>query len=198
MPTEKKAQKIAEFEEKLKKCTIAVSTEYRGLKVSEMTELRRKLRAKKIELVVVKNTLVGIAGDKAGKPGIRKVVKGPTAVAFGYGEVTEPAKVLTEHIAATKIPVTITGAVMDGQVLQPADVKALAALPPKPILVGQLMGAMLGPLNGLVYALNYNMGALARVVDGRRKQLEAAQPAVLATTAAPEAAPATPAPAPAS
>lgn len=174
MATEKKVQQVKEIQEKLSRSTIAVTTENRGLTVAHMTELRRKLRQKGIDYLVVKNTLLGIAAQNAGKPGIREVVKGPTAVAFGYGDVVEPARLLHEHIQATKVPLEITGAVMDGQVLAADQVRALALLPPRQVLVGQVAGTMIAPLYGLVYAMSYHLNGLARVLDGRRKQLEGA------------------------
>lgn len=176
MPTQEKAEQIAMLEEKLKKATIVLSAEYRGLTVKDVSELRRQLRKKKIEYIVAKRTLARIAADKVGKKGLDKVMKGPTALVIGYGDVNEPAKIVTDHIAATKIPLTVHGGVMDGQVLDQGGVKALAALPPKPVLIAKMMGSMKSPLYGLVHGLSFHTAGLARVLEGRRKQLEAAAP----------------------
>ncbi len=189
MPTKEKEQQVQALQDKIARCTIAVSTEFRGLTVPQMNELRRKLRERKSEYVVVKNTLLGIAADRAGKPALRQVVKGPTGIAFGYGDVVEPAKALHDHIQAMRLPVTITGAVMDGQLLQPDEVRTLATLPPKPVLMGRLLGAVLGPLYGLSYILSYHTGALARALDARRRQLEEST-APSSATNEPEGAPA--------
>lgn len=175
MATEKKAQQVKALEDKLKRSTIAVSTENKGLTASQMTELRRKLREKGVELVVVKNTLLGIAADNTGKAGLRQVVRGPTAVAFGYGDIVDPAKVLHQHILESKVPLQISGAVMNGQVLSAAEVQALAVLPSKQVLMGKLVGAVIGPVYGLAYVLNYHVAGLARVLEARRKQLEGAK-----------------------
>ncbi len=186
MPTERKEKQVVALKDKVARCTIAISTEFRGLPMPQMNELRRKLREQGAEYVVVKNTLAAIAADQAGKPGLRQVLKGPTAIAFGYNsDVVAPARALAEHIQATKAPVTITGAVMDGQVLDAAGVRHLATLPPRPMLMAKLMGAMIGPLYGLSYVLSYHTGALARVLDARRKQLESAGGAPAAPIAAP-------------
>jgi large subunit ribosomal protein L10 len=163
------------LEEKLQKASIAISTEFRGVSVAEMAELRRELRAAGVEYLVVKNTLARIAADNAGVSGLSEVLQGPTAIAFGYdGDVVEPAKRLTEHIRTSRVNVAITGAIMDGQILRGPEVRALATIPPKPVLVGQLMGGLLAPLNGVVYALTYHIGGLARVLDARRQQMEEA------------------------
>jgi len=190
MPTEKKVNQVSVLEEKLKGCTIAISTEFRGLSVEDMAELRRKLREAGVEYLVVKKTLAGIAGDNLGKP-LRDILVGSIGIAFGYGAVTEPAKALADHIQATKVGVTIHGALMDGDVLTGPDVQRLATIPGRPVLMSQMMGNMLAPLTGLVYAMMYHVGGLARVLDARRQQLdeEAGGPAAEAaatTEAAPE------------
>ncbi len=182
MPTQEKAEQIAMLEEKLKKATIVLSAEFRGLTVKDVSELRRLLRKKGIEYMVAKRTLAGIAAEKVGKGGLKKVMKGPTALVVGYGEVNEPAKIVIDHVAATKIPLTVTGGVMDGQVLDANGVRSLAALPSKPVLIAKMMGSMKSPLYGLVYGLTFHVAGLARVLEGRRKQLEA--PAAAAPPAA--------------
>ncbi|MCI0768898.1 MAG: 50S ribosomal protein L10 [Chloroflexi bacterium] len=175
MPTEKKIAQVKALEEKLGRCAIAVSTEYRGMTVGQMNDLRRKLRENDIEFLVVKNNLLAIAAENAGKSGLREVVRGPTGIAFGYGDVVGPAKVLHEHIQAAKIPLSITGAFTDGRVLQAAEVRFLATLPPRPVLMGQVMGGLLAPLRGLAYVLSYHLGGLARVLDARRQQMEGSE-----------------------
>ena len=174
MPTQKKIDQVEAIEAKLKRSTIAISTEFRGVTVAQVNDLRRQLRSQGIDYMVVKNTLAGIAAERTGRAGLKKIVKGPSAIAFGYGEPTEPAKLLSEFIRTSRVGVTINGAVMDGQTLDPADLQRFAALPPKRVLIGQLLGGIMAPLSGLVYALNYHMGGLARVLEARQQQLEQA------------------------
>ncbi len=174
MPTQKKIDQVKEVEERLGRCTIAVTTAYRSMTVSDMNELRRKLREGAVEYLVVKNNLASIAGDNAGKPGLREILKGPTGIAFGYGEVVDAPRLLHGHIQATRGPLSIIGGLLDGQVLSGAEVVTLATLPAKPVLISQLMGGLLAPLSGVVYSLNYHLGGLARVLDARRAQLEEA------------------------
>ena len=173
MPTERKIEQVAQLKEKLTRCTIAVTTEYRGLTVAEIAGLRAKLREQEVELVVVKNTLAAIAGDEARKPGLRNVLQGPTAIAFGYGDVVAAPKTIHDHIRASKLSVNMIGAVMDGQVLNAVDIRELAMLLPKPMLMSKLLAGLLGPLYGLSYALNYHTSGLARVLDALRQKMEA-------------------------
>lgn len=174
MPTQRKIDEVAEIEEKLRKCSIAISTEFKGVSVAQMGELRRQLRAAGVEYMVVKNTLAGIAADRTNRGGLRGVIRGATGLAFGYGEPADPAKTLADYIRTSRVGVTISGAVMEGLVLNGDEVQHLATLPPKPVLMSQLMGNMLAPLSGLVYSLNFHISGLARVLEGRRKQLEIA------------------------
>ena len=123
MPTEKKENQVRIVQDKLDRAAIAITTEFRGVTVTQMAELRRQLRAKGVEYLVVKNALASIAADNVGKEGLRGVLKGPTAIAFGYEDVVDPAKVLTDHIRASRVNVTISGAVMGSEVLDAQDVQ---------------------------------------------------------------------------
>ena len=172
MPTQRKMDQVQAIQGKLGKSTIAISTEFRGVTVAQIGELRKQLRAQGIDYMVVKNTLAGIAADNTGRSGLRKVLKGPSAIAFGYAEAADPARVLTDYIRTSRVGLTINGAVMDSTVLDAAELQYLAGLPPKKVLMAQLLGGMLAPLTNVVYALNYHISGLARVLDGRRKQLE--------------------------
>ena len=186
MPTERKIKQVAYIQDRLSRCTVAVTTRNNGISVAQVNELRRKLRGAEVEYLVVKNNLAAIAADNAGKPGLRDILQGPTAIAFGYGEVVDPAKTLHEEIRSASLPIELLGAIIDGQTLDAAAVRELAVLPPKPILLTKVMGGMLGPLYGLSYVLNYHISGLARALDGIRQQMEAAQ----APAAPPEETPA--------
>ena len=175
MPTERKIRQVAYIQDRLSRCTVAVTTRNNGISVAQVNELRRKLRGAEVEYLVVKNNLAAIAADNAGKPGLRDILQGPTAIAFGYGEVVDPAKTLHEEIRSASLPIELLGAIIDGQTLDAAAVRELAVLPPKPILITKVMGGMLGPLYGLSYVLNYHISGLARALDGIRQQMEAAQ-----------------------
>ena len=172
MRKEEKRENVKKLAEKLARCNIAIATDYRGLSVAQMTELRRKLRQSKVEYRVIKNTLARFAAAEAGKEGFTKIIEGPTAVAFGYGDVAEPAKTLLEHIRATKLELKIRGALLADRVLKPNEVTSLATLPSKEVLVAKLLGELKGNLFALVQVLNATPASLARVLNARIQQLE--------------------------
>src|SRR6266540_3012700 len=129
MPTAKKAAAIAELEDKVGRATIAISTAYRGMSVSDMTTMRRRMREAGLEVEVVKNTLFRIASERAGKPQIVDIVAGPTAMLFSFADITAAAKAITDYIRTARNTLTIQGAFMEGQLFKPAEVTDLASLP---------------------------------------------------------------------
>jgi len=172
MPTPKKVETVEELSQKLSRSAVVIATGYRGLTVSEMTELRRQLRRRGIEYQVVKNSLARLAGQKAGWPTLEQILEGPTALAFGYGEVSEPAAALNEYLRATKSALTVRGALLQNRVLSAAEVPLLAALPPRRVLVARLVGNIQGPIAALIGVLNANLAGLVGVLQARVKQME--------------------------
>ena len=172
MPTDRKIQAVQDMTDWLDGATIVISTNYAGLPVTDMTSLRRALRDKEVRYKVVKNTLAYIAADNVGKPELKEIIQGPSAIAFGYGEPTDPAKALSEFIRETRSPLEIRGAVLDGRVLDSAQVEQLASLPSKDELVAQMLARMQSPISGLVNVLNGPIAGLARVLQGRIDQIQ--------------------------
>lgn len=174
MPTEKKEQIVAEFQAALEKCSVGILTDYRGLTMAEMTDLRRKLRAANIEYRVIKNSLAQIAARNAGKEDLAPSFTGPMAVAFGYGEIPEVAKVLTDYIKAAKSILAIRGGFFEDSVLDTQGVEKLAKLPSKEVLIAQVLGGIQAPLYGIVNVLAGTMRGVMNVLNARIKQLEEA------------------------
>ena len=139
MATEKKVKIVEGLQEILSKCSIGIMTDYRGLTTAELNALRRKLREAKVEYKVVKNTLALIAAKNAGMEHTADSFKGPMAVAFGYGEIPDAAKALTEYIRSTKSTMSIKGGFLTDRVLTPKEIEALAKLPSKAVLISQVM-----------------------------------------------------------
>ena len=166
MPTDQKVKAVQDMTEWLDGATIVISTNYVGLPMSDMTALRRSLREKEVRYKVVKNTLAYIAADNAGQPELKEIIQGPSAIAFGYGEPTDPAKALSQFIRETRIPLEIRGALLEGRLLDAAQVEQLASLPGKEDLVAQLLSRMQSPISGLVNVLNGPLAGLARVLQG--------------------------------
>jgi large subunit ribosomal protein L10 len=172
MHLEEKKKAVDELAEKVGRASVIISTNYGGLTVAEMTDLRRKLRAQQIEFRVIKNTLARFAASKAGKAELDKIVVGPTAVALGYGDIAAPAKVLLEYIRSAKSQLKISGGLIENRVLSTAEVATLATMPPKEVLVARLLGNLKSPLYGLVTVLNANIAGFTYVLSARQKQLE--------------------------
>ncbi len=172
LPTDRKVKAVQDIQEWLDGATIVISTDYSGLPVTDITALRRALREKEIRYKVVKNTLAYLAADGSGKPELKEIIQGPSAIAFGYGEPTDPAKVLSDFIRQTRVPLEIRGAVLEGRVLDPAQVQQLASLPAKDDLVALLLARMQSPVSGLVNVLNGPISGLARVLQGHIDNLQ--------------------------
>jgi large subunit ribosomal protein L10 len=185
---------VAEIAESFSESAGAVLTEYRGLTVKELQDLRRSLGAN-ASYAVVKNTLAKIAAKEAGIDGFDDLLTGPTAIAFIKGDVVEAAKGLRDFAKANPTLV-IKGGVLDGKALEPAEIAKLADLESREVLLGKLAGAMLASLSQAVYLLNAPLAQAARLAGAlEAKRAEAGEdPSILAggagTPAAAEEAPA--------
>ena len=166
MATKDKIRQVEGLKEQLGKCTIAVAADFTGMSVNDFTELRRALRDKGGELRVVKNNLVYIAADLAGKSEIKEVVKGPCVLTFGYNDPVEVAKALTDYVRSTRSVLEVRGAVMDGQILTADQVSTLADLPPKIQIVAQLLGQLQSPVASVMAQLQAPLSQLVNLLNG--------------------------------
>ena len=173
MPTELKSRKVQELSEWMGRCTIAISADYTGLHVGQMNDLRRALRERDVHFRVVKNSLALLAADAAGRPELKEFIEGPTGIAFGYEDATEPARALTEFIRGSRSALRIKAGVMGERALSAAEVNTLASLPSREVLLGQLLGGMQSPITTLVQVLNGPVAGLVRVLQ---RHVEAAEP----------------------
>jgi large subunit ribosomal protein L10 len=172
MPTEKKKQVIDGLEQLFAQCNSGIMTDYRGLKTSDVVALRRKLREIGVDYHVVKNSLAGIAAEKSGKDKISSSFEGPMAIAFVKGDISKSAKVMTEHIASSKMAMTIKGGFLGNKLITSAQVATIATLPTREVLIAKVLGGIQGPLYGLLNQVNAPLRGLAVVLQGRIKQLE--------------------------
>ncbi len=177
MPTQAKQDKVAELQDKLERCSIAVTTGYSRITVNEMTDLRRRTREAGFEFVVIKNSLLSLAADAAQMPQLKDIMEGPTAVAFGYDEPVDVAKTLHDYIRTTRSALTIQGAVVGtGPALPTGEVERLATLPPRPQLLAQLLGQIQSPISGLINVLNGPLWSFGGLLQARIQQLESDEP----------------------
>jgi large subunit ribosomal protein L10 len=172
MPTPRKVAMLAETKDRLKRASIAISADYRGLSVAQMTDLRRALRPANVEVAVVKNRLAAMAAEQAGRPEMRQILEGPTALAIGFGDPIAPIKLLTEHLRARRLQVTIHGGWLDGRVLTRAEVESLATLPSREQLIADVVGKLQSPLYNFAGLLQASIRNFAGLIEARANQLE--------------------------
>jgi len=171
MPTAEKAKTIDELTEKLGSSSVAILTDYRGLSVAEITALRRQLRQAGVTFEVTKNTLARNAAERAGIRDLEAYLTGPTAIAFSKGEnVAEPARLLLDYERGSKA-LKIKGGLLRDRVLTVEEVRRLAELPPRDVLVARLMGQMNAPIAQFVGVLNAALSSLVYVLKAREEQL---------------------------
>lgn len=169
---EKKKQIIDRLEEALARCSVAILTDYRGLTTPEITTLRRRLQESGSEYKVVKNTLAQLAATQAGKTALVNAFAGPIAIALGYGDITVPAKVVADFISESKTSLSIKGGFTGDRLLTTAEVMSLATLPPREILIAQLLGQLNSPIATLLTYLTTPLSGMIGVLQARIKQLE--------------------------
>lgn len=153
-----KVKAVEEIREKFEKATAVVLTDYRGLNVASITELRKKLREQGVEFKVIKNTLTSIA-LRDFDYNLDEYLKGPTAAAFSYGDPVAPAKVLVEFAKNHK-ELEIKAGVVEGKVIDKEKVVDLSKLPSREELVAKAVGSIQAPLYGIVSVLQGPLRAL--------------------------------------
>jgi large subunit ribosomal protein L10 len=187
MARAEKAAAVAELTERFQTSSGALLTEYRGLSVTQLGELRKTL-GEHATFAVVKNTLTKIAAAEAGvTTDLTDLLAGPSAIAFVSGDVVEAAKGLRDFSQANPLLV-IKGGVLDGKALSPAEIVKLADLEPRDVLLAKLAGAMKASLAGAAAtfaALPTQMARLAAALEAKRTA-EAGDAAPAAEHAEPE------------
>lgn len=168
---EEKQLVVKELSERLKLSKGTVLTDYRGLNVEKVTDLRNKLRAANVEYRVVKNTLLKLAADEAGIKGLEPYLEGPTALALSPDPVAS-AKVLAEWIKVNKM-LEVKGGIVEGKVIDQKGVSGLADLPSREVLLAMVVGTINAPISGLVNVLHGPLRKLVYAIDAVAKQKEA-------------------------
>jgi large subunit ribosomal protein L7/L12 len=163
---------IEHLADKLRQAGIAILTEYRGLSVVDLQDLRCRLRPAGVEYVVTKNTLARFAAERSGREVINPDLVGPTAIAFG-NDVVGTAKALQDYTRVNRMFV-LKSALMGDRRLSAAEVEQLASLPPLEVLQARTFGMIVSPLQRAVTVLLAPLAGLARVLEARRQQMEEA------------------------
>lgn len=169
---EDKQVQVQELVEKLGSAKGAVLTDYKGISVAKITELRKQLRQADVEFKVVKNTLAKRATAELGISGMDAYFEGPTAIAFSLTDPVAPAKTVSEFIKTQKM-LEIKAGLVEGKVISSEGVQALADLPPREVLIAQVVGTMAAPLSGFLNVLQGPVRKLGYALEAIRKQKEA-------------------------
>ena len=167
----KKEETVELLSEKFGRAPIAIVTDYRGLNVAEITELRRTIRAAGGEYLVSKNTLTRIAIRDSDSAAIAEWLAGPIAVAFGYEDAVGLAKAV-DGFASSHEALDVKGGVLDGEALSSAQVKQLASMPSKDELRAKLLSVLVAPATQLVRVLSAPAQQMVQVLHARSEQGE--------------------------
>jgi large subunit ribosomal protein L10 len=168
VPTQEKMESVSSLRGRLGTAKTAVLTEYRGLTVRQLSDLRKQLKAAAAEYKVVKNRLARLAVKDQALDSLSAHFKGPTGLVFTTKDPVPVAKAL-QAFARANPALTIKLGFVEGKVVQPAELRALADLPSKEALRSQLVGALQGPLSQLVSLLTAPQRELVRVLEARSK-----------------------------
>jgi large subunit ribosomal protein L10 len=172
MLRQEKEQVVAELAERLRSSETLIVADYRGLSMSEIDGVRTELLKHGARFSVVKNSLTKRAAEEAGVPQLVELLEGPTAIAFvGDGDMVAVAKSLNDTARQTKI-LALRGGILQGEPMSADQVRYLAALPPADVLQGQVLGAVVGPLNAIVGLFTAPLRELVGVIDARINQLQ--------------------------
>jgi large subunit ribosomal protein L10 len=192
MPNAQKEAIVSDLRAIVAQSKGAILTDYRGLTVAEVTNLRRKLRDVDAEYHIVKNTLFKIAAGDTVTPELETLLTGPTAIVFARNDVVAPTKAILDFLRDLRKPdIKVKGGWIDGRVYDVTQVTALSKLPPREQIVAQLVGTLNGPIAQLVGTLDNIIGEFVRTIqaihDKRAEGSEPVAPAAAEASTAPEA-----------
>jgi len=170
MATSEKEQRVHELTEAIARSKSIVLANFTGMNVDMVTKMRRRLRDAHVEFIVEKNTLTKRALADSGVKGLDPLLEGPTGIALGQDEIAG-AKILAEFSKEFEKP-ALKAAFVGGQLYSPDGIKMLAQLPPREVLLGQLMSALRSPLQGFAGVLSGSLRQLVGTIDavGKKKQ----------------------------
>lgn len=174
MKKEEKAVMVSELREKFSRAKVAVLAEFSGMKVEEIREVKNLLRGAKGEFKVIKNTMAVRAAEGTALQGLAKHFKGPIAVALGYEDPIAPTKAL-KTLSEKQKKLKIRMGVFETQLVDPAGLNQIAQLPPRPVLMSQLLSRLQSPLYGLAGSLNGVLGKFVRTLQALHEKRQESQ-----------------------
>jgi large subunit ribosomal protein L10 len=170
---QEKERQVAEIKEKFNNAKAAIVTDYRGINVADMTDLRKQLRDAGVEYKVLKNTFVKIATEDMELGDLNEALQGPTAIAFSYDDAVTAAKILSEFSKEhdLKLP-KIKAGVLEGKFINVDQVVDLANLPPKDVLLSMVLRTMQAPITSFVRANNSIITKLLYALNAIKEEKE--------------------------
>ncbi len=168
----KKQERVVDLKDQLSRAQLAVVSDYRGLTVKDMNDLRRRVQAAGGDYTVAKNTLIRRALSETDGAQIDSMLKGPTALVVGYEDPVGPVKALMDFLKETKKEMDIRGGILEGKAVSNAELQQIATLPSREEMVAKLMGSMQSPAQGVAITLSGVARNLAYVLEAIRKQKE--------------------------
>jgi len=165
-----KEQVVTDLQKQIEQYKAVVLTNYRGLNVEQMTQLRRRLREEKIAYNVVKNTMMKLASKGTDLEKLNDYFEGPTAIAIAYGDPISMAKILSEFQKNQPI-LEIKAGLIEGNVASPEEVKSLASTPSKEVLLGQILGGIQMPAAQVTGTIMSVLQQVVRTIQARVDQL---------------------------
>lgn len=190
MPTPRKRQMIKEMQELFSGSQVLIFTDYRGLSVADITNLRRQLREKGVEYHVTKNTLTTLAANRAGLDEMNTLLDGPTAIAFVTDDIPGAAKVLTDFVRTSRI-LQIRGGLVGRSIISADQVSDLTKLLTREQYLAKVLGAMQSPISNMAGVMTAVIRNFANVLQARVDQLKEQGDTTGEAPAAPEASAAT-------
>ena len=160
-----KEQSVDELSAEIKDAKIVILTDYRGINVDAVTALRKKLSDTNSKYRVIKNNIIKRAVNKNGVSELDEFLVGPTAIAVNNEDYSAIAKILVETAKQDEDVFSIKAGIIDGKVVGAEEIKAIASLPAREVLIAQVLGGLNTPITGLANVLNANISGLARALS---------------------------------
>jgi large subunit ribosomal protein L10 len=174
VPKQEKVDTVEKIKEKLSLAKISILTEFQGLNVAEMTELRKLFRAADVDYKVYKNTLTRLAAHQLGVRGIDEYLVGTTALAFSKDDLVAPAKIIKDF-SANHRNLRVKVGILDRKLISSDDVIALATTPPREVLLAMVLGGIQNPISRLLGVLQGPVRDLACVLKNLAEQMDKGQ-----------------------
>lgn len=164
-----KKEIVSEIVENINKSEAIILVEYRGLTVEQLTDLRKKYREKNVGYKVYKNTMMNLAFKETGHEDFTEHLKGPNAVAFGFDDPVEVAKI-THNFAKENDKLVIKAAILDGKIIEIEKIKQLAELPSREVLIAQVLGGLNAPISGFASVLNQTLSKIVYTLNAVKEK----------------------------